>query len=587
MSYFRSLLFFLCRGWCVRTLCVFLLVLMGGQTHAAEVKDWNQSLTQSMSVFNRSSAGVLSLSLKQHTHTQPSRSLTPLLNQAKKHWDDLNTDTRDLVSPWLARPTDATVSFESAWRYDTNLPVVNHDTTHFRVHFVESGDNASTPEFAQLVGDVLEETYAKQHTDLGYLAVPNDLAAGNNGGDARFDVYLTELRGNGLFGYVVSEGSSGDPQRPWGAYSYMVLDNNYLNYGYTDPADPLKVTVAHEYYHAVQNGYSWQEDNAFMEQSATWMEDVVYPLIHDNYSYIGEPYADENGDGQYTDDLNADGVSNDGEVVLVDHNGNGRRDDGSQDWPELALDAFDDVPVIQYGRFLWVRYLSEQFDNVLVKSIWELAGSSNQGTYQSIDEALQGRGSSLAIAYQEYSTWAYDKALYQDGQNYPLVWVDRTVAGQKLSIASDNSPSIGNLGSSGYQPQVHLSTIYTQILEPAGLYQLSSTGGAPALTMLIDTGSTTLTHEIVPLENGVGVWEAPAGAVKVTAVISNTSRAKDAMSWTLVSVTEADLAAKSNKSSGGSGGIASFASMTGWFDYAFMFSLITLVTIRLRRQQLC
>ena len=47
----------------------------------------------------------------------------------------------------------------------------------------------------------------------------------------------------------------------------------------------MKVTVAHEFFHAVQrayidgqpNFYQYDHDTYFMELSSTWFEDVAYP----------------------------------------------------------------------------------------------------------------------------------------------------------------------------------------------------------------------------------------------------------------------------------------------------------------------
>ncbi len=560
-------------------------LLLITSSQAAE-RDWDQYLQRSLGPFSGQTS-VLTLSAKTLETARASRELTPLLNIAQRHWDNLSPDTQALVAPWLARPTDSSNAWESKWRYKAGDTIAEYDTAHFRVHYViattevytGSESPLATTEFAAVVGGVLEEVYVREHTELGYQSLPTD---GKLGGDERFDVYLVELRSRGLYGYVVSEGAASDPQRPYAAYSYMVLDNDFVNYGYTDATLPLKVTAAHEYFHAVQNGYSYQEDAAFMEQSATWMEDIVYPTIHDNYAYIGEPYEDVNGDGQYTSDLNGDGVSDDREPVLVDHNGNRVRDDGSQDWPELSLDAFDDVPVIQYGRFLWVRYLGERFGNDVVKSVWENAGSSSVSTFTSVDTILRTQNSSLSLAYQEYATWAYDKAKFSDGENYPLVWVDRTVSGINLDIASNDSPSLGNLRvSNSYSPHLHLSTIYTQILEPSGLYKFTVTNGAAALTMLVDTGSGVLTHEDVTLEGNVGYWQASAGTLKVIAVVSNIHASKNGMDWTLASTDKVDPPSKS-KQDDRLMGLALFADPRRFPGAIFLCALIGLLVYRRR-----
>ena len=482
--------------------------------------------------------GSSTLALKLSRPVKPARQLTVLITMARQHWTELSSDTQALVQPWLYRPTDNANASESKWRYNgpeaTPVP-----TDHFLIHYVEATNdpaNASKPSWVSTVATVLEDVWNKEHGqnpgELGYGAVPSDIASTTNGGDGKYDVYLTELGSYGLYGYVAPEGFSSDASRPYGAYSYMVLDNDYVEFGYPDPQDPLKVTVAHEYFHAIQFGYSYEEDSAFMEQSSTWMEDVVYPTIHDNYNYIGEPYLDTNDNGQY-----------DTGETFTDHNGNGKRDIGSVEWPEYSLDAFDTVPLIQYGRFLWVRYLEKSFGTVIEREIWERCGAvKGDNTFEAENTALTNHGSSLAQAYQEYAEWGYDRDKFQTGDNYPpLVYVDRVVSGSNLAISSSDSPGLTRLTQKGLASQLHLSTVYTYITNPTGSYKFTTTPDQSALTMLVDTGQGNLTTERVVISNdGTGIWSSSGNGneQRVIAVISNVSDGKDNLAWSLTSINE-------------------------------------------------
>jgi hypothetical protein len=503
-------------------------MLLAASWQARATTDWDARLRVEFQAIH--GTGTVT-ALSAVTKRAPRRDMTTLLIAARKHWNELSPETQVLVRPWQSRPTDSTQSFEADWRYhnpETLLP----DTAHFRVHYINRADfptdpNAATTAFAQTVAQVLEETWTTEHTTLGYAAVPSD---GTRGGSGLFDVYLTNLGAFGLYGYVSSEGASSDTTRPYGAYSYMVLDNDYspAEYGYELASLPLKVTVAHEYFHAIQNGYSWEEDAAFMEQTATWMEDLVYPDIHDNYNYLGEPYVDGNGNGQF-----------DAGEAFTDRNGDGRRDEGSVEYPEAPLDAFDLPPLVQYGRFVWIRYLYEKFDlgaptaNGLVKAVWTRLGQvAGDNTYAGLNEVLVGRGSSLASAYQEYATWGYDKSKFSDGTNYPLVWVDRTITGA-AAVNSIDSPSLAMWNEAGYVPQLHLSTVYTQIKNPTGSYDFVSVGGAAAVTLLVDSGSGVLVHQNLTLANGTGTWSAPASTVKAIVVVSNVASGADGMDWVI------------------------------------------------------
>jgi len=523
---------------------MFGMVALLWQVGAHAATDWDAKLRADFQGLIPA-APIATLSVTPRA-TPLRRDMTILLVQARRHWDELSSDTQALARPWLQRPVGATDPQEAQWSFKNQETTYDVPGGKFRIHYIKKADyssdtNATDQSWVETdVAAVLDNVARVEHGTLGYTAVPTD---GVMGGDNKFDVYLTNLLPYGFYGYVSDDAATSDSTRPYGAASYMVLDNDFLGYGYSDAHLPLEVTAAHEYFHAVQNGYSSQDDIAFMEQTATWMEDVVYPTIHDNYNYIGEPYEDTDGNGQY--DKGVDGFT-----TSDDHNKNGIRDEGSLEYPEASLDAFDMPPLVQYGRFLWPRYLGEKFGNGIVKTIWENCGQvAGDNTFSAMDSALLASGSSLIAAYQEYAVWSYDKRLFADGANYPLVWVDRTQSGNSVAFSSADSPALNSISTIGASPQLHLSTVYSQILNPSGGYSFNSSGGTAALTVLIDNGNGLLQHQVVSLSSGDGTWTAPSEVVKAIMVISNVSTTKDGMSWNLSS----GIAPVVRKKSGGGG----------------------------------
>ena len=95
----------------------------------------------------------------------------------------------------------------------------------------------------------------------------------------------------GVYGYTQAELPG---PNAWNDYSsHIVVHCNFV--GFPPNQDPtgnafgaLKVTIAHEFYHAIQFAYDVGEDIYFMEESSTWMEDMVCPEVNDNYNYL--PY---------------------------------------------------------------------------------------------------------------------------------------------------------------------------------------------------------------------------------------------------------------------------------------------------------
>lgn len=70
------------------------------------------------------------------------------------------------------------------------------------------------------------------------------------------------------------------------AYSYIVV-NNYFN-----DSDTMKITAAHEFFHAIQFSYPginlWfsSANHWWVEATATWMEEVVYDEVNEYYSRV-------------------------------------------------------------------------------------------------------------------------------------------------------------------------------------------------------------------------------------------------------------------------------------------------------------
>jgi len=506
----------------------FLLAALPDHAAAQNIESQLNSYFQGLQQpkLSKTSAGKL-IKLDKHD----GRSLTPMLVLARQNWSALTLPTKAMISPWFARPSNGVnlptglVGYQVSGNPETFI-----NTIHFKIHYIDKAAfpadiNAATTAFANQVAIEIENTWTVEHNTLGYALPPSDATSpSGNGGDGLYDIYLMQLGAQGLFGYVTQDSiGTVDATRPNGSWSYLVMDNDFsqAEFGYANPLLPLQVTAAHEYFHSIQFGYDIGEQPAFMEQSSTWMEDVVYPTVHDNYQYIGEPYTDSNGNGQY--DI--------GEP-FVDRDANAVRASGSLDFPEYELDAFSPaaISLIQYGRFLWTRYLTEKFNNSIMKSIWGLIGATaGDNAFAAMDQALLAQGSSLSIAYQEYAAWGYDKTNFIDGVNYPLVWVDQNIA-PASSTTSANSPSLNALASS----QRHLSSVYVQVLNPVqGSYSFTTGGaGALAVTALTDSGTGALTQTPIPIAAGAGNWIMPLGLSKVVFVVSNISPT-DGLTWNI------------------------------------------------------
>ena len=168
---------------------------------------------------------------------------------------------------------------------------------HFRVHYDTEGSDAvdptdddanGIPDYIDLAATVLDSTWELEVEQLGYNPPPSDDGLG---GGEEYDVYFVELGGT-VYGWAIPD-ISGVTTTP----SYLKIDNNFTDLGYrqTSGLDALRVTIAHEFHHAIQFGYYARADGCWWQEStATWMEEVAYPHIDDYLQYLphflDEPY---------------------------------------------------------------------------------------------------------------------------------------------------------------------------------------------------------------------------------------------------------------------------------------------------------
>ncbi len=147
------------------------------------------------------------------------------------------------------------------------------------------------------------------------------------------------------------------------------------------------MTAAHEFFHAIQFAYDTFEDRAFMEGTATWMEDEVFTGVNDNVQYLqsGSPMDPVNNASQ---------------------------------GPWIPLDAGH--PSVQYGTWIWYRFLSENHGRGIIKQIWARAvGKANYG-FKAIADILVVRGTSLQAMLALFGTWNTSPAsFYTEGVRYP------------------------------------------------------------------------------------------------------------------------------------------------------------------------
>jgi hypothetical protein len=308
---------------------------------------------------------------------------------------DLAGADRRAADALLARPTDGAASDVDGYTTDR---VKRACRRAFCVHWVERTSDAVPLADRNDNGrpDHVDRTLAaltkvsRTYREAGYRAPEGD---GNRGGDRRTDIYLVEVADQGIYGYCTSDEPAPVGSTTW---AYCVLDNDYARSQFPThtPTQNMRVTAAHEYFHAVQYAYDFGEDRWFLESTATWAEDEVFDRVDDSVIYL-------RGSSPLTQ-------------------------------PQVSLDAFDDAGH-QYGTWIFFRYLTERLRTsragmpILVRDMWRRAaprpGARDDYAIQAVRRVLARRDAGWTRTFTRFAESARrSRQVYDEGRalRYPV-----------------------------------------------------------------------------------------------------------------------------------------------------------------------
>ncbi len=365
-----------------------------------------------------------------HVARPDPRSATLVLRDLALRIGQLSGRPRATADRILARPTDgAGDPFDDGYTVSEEPPECSADVC---VHYVATTadapdpddlDMSGVPDYVESVANVLDHVWAEEVDGLGYRAPKSDATSDNDGGNARLDVYLADIGGGGLYGYCASDDPHLEPPPYdyWDMSAFCVLDDDYdiSQFGYPNPMHPLKVTAAHEFFHAVQFAYDIGEDGWLMESTATWMEEHVYDAIDDNRQYLAtSPLAQ----------------------------------------PSIPLDRTSGFRV--YGTWIFWQFLTEYFggsapDASIVRAVWRRADGSQVGPDMYSTKALASAVGARTIdgtrwrfrwAFADFGVWNGRPAtFYDEGDAYPSAPVSRSVTLTKAAPSMNSTAKLDHL----------------------------------------------------------------------------------------------------------------------------------------------
>ncbi len=189
----------------------------------------------------------------------------------KEHRENARDDHLELLKTYAQRPalTDSYVSANG----------------NFRIHYTLAGNDAvptestnpdGVPDFVYEAAIAAENSYDLLVNTYGFR--PHNPDGGVDGQE--FDIYFVDI----AIYYGLTSSEFVDGKRS----AYLEIENDFAGGFFTEGLDAVRVTVAHEYFHAVQFAYNYRNsrEQFFFEMSAVWFEDDAYPEINDYLQYL-------------------------------------------------------------------------------------------------------------------------------------------------------------------------------------------------------------------------------------------------------------------------------------------------------------
>ena len=422
---------------------------------------------------------------------------TPILRDLARRVEGLSGRERKIAEAILARPSDRAgdrfgdgyVAGIRMYRSCTRILCVFYVRRSADAPPLRDANGNHVPDQVDRTRKVMTHVWRTEVGSFGYRRPKSDRSSGRHHGgnpDGRLDVFLANVGAQGFYGYCSTDDPHSRPSssyRYWDVSAYCVLDDDFSRRQFPVGAHglaALKVTAAHEFFHAVQFAYDWQEDLWLMEGTAVWMEDEVYNSINDNVQYLADSPISK-----------------------------------TEFWH--PLDYVASVRAFQYGAWIFWRYLSEHYGRGIVRQVWRRADGSSRGpddySAQAVVNALAARGLSLADEYADFALANLSVAGYRDGPLYQSkpylgptvendvadgVWKTQTVyhLSERYHAYVPGTPS----ATSQLQVDVNLAPLVTG---PRARLVVSFVSGGPAAVYPISLDANGDGSQTVPYGSGV------------------------------------------------------------------------------------
>ncbi len=262
----------------------------------------------------------------------------------------------------------------------------------FKIHYDTLGNNAvelidrdknGIPDYIDSVAFYADYVY-KQMINIMGLKSPYPEQYG--GGSEHYDIYVLDI-GNGYRGEAYYGETRAEyeifPRKIFPKYSsYIIIDNNYSPNDMTISDDGsnkkyptysthgvlgMKITIAHEFHHAIQFMYGDPNSNMFSlhESVSVYMENKLFPESRDYLQYVRSLF---------------------------------------KNFPKYPFGNGEATIGYSYG--IYFHFIDKFFGNKPVKRMWELV-ENGLFQFQALDSALKEENTSIIDSWLEFISWIY------------------------------------------------------------------------------------------------------------------------------------------------------------------------------------
>ncbi len=311
--------------------------------------------------------------------------------EALENWDSYSTSTQSALAQVLVRPIQ-----QKSYTSPDGTFLIHYDTVGVDSVPLGDQDASGVPDYVENLARYADSSYRMEVLQMGYRPPLSD-------GDVFYDIYTQEIP---YYGFCEPASNQCNP-----CSSFIVVHRNFLGFPPNDDPEgdqkgAMKVTIAHELHHAVQFSYTiaglglpW-----FFESTSTWMEDVVFDPVNDNYGYLPFFFS----------------------------------------YPGVPL---TDYSIHMYGCFIWNQYLAQIFGADIIRQVWEEIPTASATT--ALDRVLRIQyDSDLAQEFSRFALWNFhtgsrdDGLHYEEGANYPEMELHSNTGGPLFSGRSDTIPAL-------------------------------------------------------------------------------------------------------------------------------------------------